>query len=767
MTTAVQNRRGTTAEHSTFTGLEGEVTIDTTKDTAVIHDGTLAGGYPLAKENLANVTTSGLSSIDGASTASDDKFFIYDQSATSLKTITRAELNNAIEQDALANVAITGGTINGTAIGSTTAAAGAFTTLTTSSTVTHNGGTANGVAYLNGSKVLTTGSALTFDGTRLGIGVSPTQTIDANGTILSRSNLIAYTALVLQRSSSSLELPVATYTNGSGSILSGGTKGDIVAFGNTGGDGVIFANSNAEAMRLTSTGLGIGTSSPGYKLDVTVGSLSGAKMFKFSGASGQSMFGYVDAGGVGITRTDPYNSMVYLSTSNTVEIYTASTQRAVFDSSGNLGIGTTSPAYKLHVLAASGYTAAFRASTAATTGVLVGNTAGDTAIQTLSSGNSLIGSDTGKYLAFGTNGFVERMRLDSSGNLGLGVTPSAWVGNTAAQIGPLGAIASSTSTPVAISANAYSTSAGWAARYITSSTASLYLQLTGQHQWYTAPSGTAGDAISFSQVMTLDASGVLLVGKTSNSTYAAGGALFAVNGATDNGVSIAQSNATGPFITFFNSADSGFAGFSQTAAGTLTVSASSAFTFSVNSAERARIDSSGNLLVGRTDVITFSANSNNGVVLRPDRIDVSAASVARITQIRDSTGTLDRFYNGADIVGSITCTTTATAYNTSSDYRLKNTIAPMTGALAKVALLKPCTYKWNADGSDGEGFIAHELQAVVPQCVTGQKDAVDAEGKPQYQGIDTSFLVATLTAALQEAVAEINSLKARLDAANL
>lgn len=129
MTTAVQHRRGTTAEHAAFTGLEGEVTIDTTKDTAVIHDGTLAGGYPLAKENLANVTTSGLSSIDGASTASDDKFFIFDQSATSLKTITRAELNNAIEQDALANVAITGGTINGTAIGGTTASTGAFTTL--------------------------------------------------------------------------------------------------------------------------------------------------------------------------------------------------------------------------------------------------------------------------------------------------------------------------------------------------------------------------------------------------------------------------------------------------------------------------------------------------------------------------------------------------------------------------------------------------------------------------------------------------------------
>jgi hypothetical protein len=86
----------------------------------------------------------------------------------------------------------------------------------------------------------------------------------------------------------------------------------------------------------------------------------------------------------------------------------------------------------------------------------------------------------------------------------------------------------------------------------------------------------------------------------------------------------------------------------------------------------------------------------------------------------------------------------------------------MTGALAKVAQLKPVTYKWNADGSDGEGFIAHELAEVVPQCVTGEKDAVDANGNPQYQGIDTSFLVATLTAAIQEQQALINTLTERI-----
>ncbi len=122
------------------------------------------------------------------------------------------------------------------------------------------------------------------------------------------------------------------------------------------------------------------------------------------------------------------------------------------------------------------------------------------------------------------------------------------------------------------------------------------------------------------------------------------------------------------------------------------------------------------------------------------------------------------FYNGA-IVGQINGTGgTGVAYTTSSDYRLKENIAPMQGSLDKVVALKPVTYTWKKNGSKGQGFIAHELQSVVPECVTGEKDAVDSNGKPVYQGIDTSFLVATLTAAIQELKAELDSVKAELAA---
>jgi hypothetical protein len=176
----------------------------------------------------------------------------------------------------------------------------------------------------------------------------------------------------------------------------------------------------------------------------------------------------------------------------------------------------------------------------------------------------------------------------------------------------------------------------------------------------------------------------------------------------------------------------------------------SAILFSYGSAERARIDSSGNLLVGTT--------SNTYV----SRSVLSAPSTNNVLELIQgaSSGYSVIFTNTAGSVGSIQTTSVATLYVTSSDYRLKENIVPMTGALAKVAQLKPVTYKWKSNGSDGQGFIAHELAEVVPDCVSGEKDAVDKDGKPKYQGVDTSFLVATLVSAIQELKAEFDAYKA-------
>jgi hypothetical protein len=171
-----------------------------------------------------------------------------------------------------------------------------------------------------------------------------------------------------------------------------------------------------------------------------------------------------------------------------------------------------------------------------------------------------------------------------------------------------------------------------------------------------------------------------------------------------------------------------------------------------------RIDSSGNLLVG--------TGTGGGFTIFPSysRAGSTAAVVNHISGSASGESYFQFQLNGTGI-GSITQNgTTNVAYNTSSDYRLKENIAPMTGSLALVQQLKPVTYNWKSDGSDGQGFIAHELAEVVPDCVTGEKDAVDEEGKPVYQGIDTSFLVATLTAAIQELKAELDSVKAELAA---
>ena len=132
-----------------------------------------------------------------------------------------------------------------------------------------------------------------------------------------------------------------------------------------------------------------------------------------------------------------------------------------------------------------------------------------------------------------------------------------------------------------------------------------------------------------------------------------------------------------------------------------------------------------------------------------------------------STSTLSAYFYGstssASPVGTITTNGSATAYNTTSDYRLKENVTNLTGAIDRLKTLTPRRFTWKANPNIGtvDGFIAHELQSVVPDAVHGTKDAVDANGHPVYQGIDTSVLVPLLTAALQEAIARIETLEGR------
>ena len=532
------------------------------------------------------------------------------------------------------------------AIGGTTAAAGSFTTLSTSSTTTLSGGTANGVAYLNGSKVLTTGSALTFDGTNLAIGTgSPAYRLDVRGT--------------------------GYFSTASGTnqlTLGDSTNGTISAFATSNNNLIFYANGSSEGMRLTSTGLGIGTSSPSYKLDVSVGTNTIAQQWQGAG------------------------------TSFTLRL-----------KSGN-GATSSSSAYRLYLDYLNGtninsYMDFYR---------------------------GLAGNDG--YLVFGTFG-TDRMTLDSSGNLGLGVTPAAW-GNSqkAVQVGNYALISNSGFYGGSYTSNAYYDNTNW--KYITTDYATNYNQISGIHKWFIAPSGTAGATVSFTQAMTLNNSGQLGIGLTSPN--------FKLN---VNGPVAAQwitPNATEPAFVMGDTANA-VAGiwfqntFSSNNA-TQMIFKTRTSGGSVN--EVARFDSNGALLIGAT-----SNASNPGMVYINHNVNFSAA---RTTNLATSSYYYDIFTVAGSGTGSISTNGTVTYYNTSSDQRLKENIVDSDSASTLVDALQVRQFDWKADGSHQRyGFVAQELVTVAPEAVHQPADP------EEMMSVDYSKLVPML-------VKEIQSLRARV-----
>jgi hypothetical protein len=294
-------------------------------------------------------------------------------------------------------------------------------------------------------------------------------------------------------------------------------------------------------------------------------------------------------------------------------------------------------------------------------------------------------------------------------------------------------------------------------------------------------------------------------GDTIVATFQSNGRLGIGTTAPENALHLA--NASGPFIVFqdndagSNKPSIGTEGTSGSliynSGGT---SASHIFKLNRGASEAMRIDSSGNVLVGTTTntgssrmLIQVDGSGGNGITTLPD-VDATYTPMV----FRRGNGTT---------VGTISSTTTSTAYNTSSDYRLKEDVQPMVDATDRVLALKPVNFAWKVDGTRVDGFLAHEAQEVVPEAVTGAKDAMrdeeyevtpavyedvivpavlDDDGNeieperteqrlvseavmgtrqvPDYQGIDQSKLVPLLTAALQEALTEIAALKDRVAA---
>jgi hypothetical protein len=257
----------------------------------------------------------------------------------------------------------------------------------------------------------------------------------------------------------------------------------------------------------------------------------------------------------------------------------------------------------------------------------------------------------------------------------------------------------------------------------------------------------AADTIAFgeggTEVMRIDSSGNVGIGTTSPSTR-----LHVVT--TDAETLRLQRSGSAGQTSSIRMYDGGGTDYTRI------TSSAGYMTFDTNGAnERVRIAANGYVYVNTTDTAAQDGHiSIKATVAGQQCIDSwnSATSGTRThVKFRDSAA--------ATVRGSITSDGANTAYVTSSDYRLKENISLLTNALSTVVQLKPSTWTWKENQEAGQGFIAHELAEIVPQAVTGEKDAVDANGNPQYQGVDTSFLVATLTAAIQELKAELDTVK--------
>jgi hypothetical protein len=242
-------------------------------------------------------------------------------------------------------------------------------------------------------------------------------------------------------------------------------------------------------------------------------------------------------------------------------------------------------------------------------------------------------------------------------------------------------------------------------------------------------------------------SGNVGIGTSSFAYSTAGRGLIGLNGSSSSLIEFQSGGTARGFI------------ISDTNGVKVASAGATALQFETNSAERARIDASGNLLVGTTTVLSFG--KTNVLFDGQTQIGLSMQTTfgsvgSDFIRFLDSSGTKigEIEQNGASTV----------SYTTSSDYRLKEDVQPMVGSVDRLMALKPVNFAWKVDGSRVDGFIAHETQEIVPEAVTGEKDAVDKDGKPEYQGIDQSKLVPLLTAALQEALQKIETLEARIAA---
>jgi hypothetical protein len=429
------------------------------------------------------------------------------------------------------------------------------------------------------------------------------------------------------------------------------------------------------------------------------------------------------------------------------------TERMRITSAGNVGIGTSSPSANLDIVVGTG-SAKIKVGDGTVSGGAYINLQGASGAKTWFVASNYNVGGALEFTQSTANGGstiagTASMLLDSSGNLGLGVTPSAWGTSSVVfksiELGVVGSGISGLSSPAIpdteITTNAYYNS-GW--KYAVSGYPSLRASLNGDtagaFSWNIAPSGTAGGAISFTQAMTLDASGNLGVGTTSPTSFGGFKTLELAN-SSGNAISLVTGTSVIAQTIASNTNSLVYTG----------TRSNHSLVITTNDTERMRIDTSGRLLVGTTSTTcggnTISANGVNIVVSANYAVGIT-------TPVGDQYAML--FANGTNgIVGSIYLTSVATAYNVTSDQRLKTNIVDAPSG--NIDSIKVRSFDWIANGSHQEyGMVAQELIEVAPYAVT------KTENPDDMMQVDYSKLVPMMIREIQDLKAEVNQLKAKI-----